>query len=66
MTVKIYSQDGSNSSIELTPSIDENGDTILILFVEDGRLGGDYFSVDVSNEDLIELSKYLNDLIKED
>ena len=63
MTVKIYSE-GSAASIEFTESCDANGDICLNVFVEDGMLGGEYVSVEVSHGDLIELVNHLNRIIK--
>jgi len=65
MTVKIYSQEkDSNSSIEITPVVDENGNNTIIVFAEDGMLGGNYISIQFDQSDLVELSKYLNDLLQ--
>ena len=60
MTVKIYSQK-TDASVEIVPCIDEDGNTSVTIFTEEHQY---LVSVDVSHEDLIELSKYLNELLK--
>ena len=67
MTVKIYSQEkDSYASIEITPIVDENGNNTIMLFAEDGRLGGDYISVQFDTSDFSDLCKFLNELVNQD
>jgi hypothetical protein len=67
MTVKIYSQEkDSYASIEITPIVDENGNNTIMLFAEDGRLGGDYVSVQFDPSDFSDLCKFLNELVNQD
>ena len=66
MTVKIYSQEkDSYSSIEITPVVDENGNNTIIVFAEDGMLGGNYISIQFDPSDLNDLCKYLNELVNQ-